>query len=399
MNQEYNLYRISQLLSRFKEQVQILNKNGEFSINIHAENILIKVLNEIYDCKLENINYSEGKNYPSIDLRDKSKRFAIQVTSTGNFKKIKDTLSKFLENEFYKDYDKLLIFIITEKQSRYEESKIKSVTKDIFNFNVVDIVDKSDIYRELNEQNNYTKIKKVCSILEEQFADDNSDELTKWNLLYQNLEEYDKYIKNYFQFLDIKGFSPKINNSQIAINLEDIYIPLALNKENNFNTTKLLDNPLEDSYRIQEALKQFNKLVILGDPGSGKSTLLKYLAYQISSKRGSISGLEDLVPILIKGSEFSKYVSTKSKKLSEYIIDYIDKTFEPLFTEKLAKNQLLILIDGIDEINEINLKHSVTDRINSFIAKYPDIKIIVSSRIVGYKEIRLNGHFTHLEDG
>jgi hypothetical protein len=49
MNQEHILYRISQLLSRFREQIKILNSNGEFSINTHAENILIKVLNELYE--------------------------------------------------------------------------------------------------------------------------------------------------------------------------------------------------------------------------------------------------------------------------------------------------------------------------------------------------------------
>lgn len=53
MNQQEILFRISQLLSRFTEQVKILNSNGEFSINIHAENILINILNIIYDCKLK----------------------------------------------------------------------------------------------------------------------------------------------------------------------------------------------------------------------------------------------------------------------------------------------------------------------------------------------------------
>ena len=54
MNQQKLLFRISQLLSRFTEQVKILNSNGEFSINIHAENILINILNIIYDCNLKN---------------------------------------------------------------------------------------------------------------------------------------------------------------------------------------------------------------------------------------------------------------------------------------------------------------------------------------------------------
>lgn len=102
MTQEYQLYRISQLLSRFREQVKILNSNGEFSINIHAENILINVLNKIYDCNLENVNYVEGKTYPSVDLRDRTKRIAFQVTSTADLEKVKHTLTKFIENDLYK---------------------------------------------------------------------------------------------------------------------------------------------------------------------------------------------------------------------------------------------------------------------------------------------------------
>ena len=59
MNRQETLFRISQLLARFTEQVKILNSNGEFSINIHAENILINILNTIYACNLKNVNYEE----------------------------------------------------------------------------------------------------------------------------------------------------------------------------------------------------------------------------------------------------------------------------------------------------------------------------------------------------
>lgn len=112
MNQQKLLFRISQLLSRFTEQVKILNSNGEFSINIHAENILINILNIIYDCNLKNINYEEGKTYPSIDLRDYDKRLAIQVTSTSNLDKIKNTLSGFISNNLYKKFDTLYVYIM-----------------------------------------------------------------------------------------------------------------------------------------------------------------------------------------------------------------------------------------------------------------------------------------------
>ena len=87
MKQLELLHLISKYLSRFTEQVKILNKNGEFSINIHAENVLIKALNIIYNSDFENMNYVEGKNYNTIDLRDKSNQMSIQITATSSIKK------------------------------------------------------------------------------------------------------------------------------------------------------------------------------------------------------------------------------------------------------------------------------------------------------------------------
>lgn len=174
MNQAIKLDRISQLLSRFKEQVKILNSNGEFSINIHAENVLISVLNIIYDCDLKNLNYEVGKTYPSIDLRDTQNKIAIQVTSTAKFKKVKDTLELFIKNEFFNEFDKLYIFIITEKQQKYDQQKIDVILNGKFIFKVDDIIDNTDIYKELNSQNNFVKITAIWEILEEQFTDNNT---------------------------------------------------------------------------------------------------------------------------------------------------------------------------------------------------------------------------------
>lgn len=395
MNQQKLLFRISQLLSRFTEQVKILNSNGEFSINIHTENILINILNIIYDCNLKNINYEEGKTYPSIDLRDYDKRLAIQVTSTSNLDKIKNTLSGFISNNLYKKFDTLYVYIITEKQKKYKQNSIDEIIENKIRFTTECIIDKTDLYKILNAQNDIQKITNVCKLLETQFAD-NKKEFDKWDLYCKGLYEYDQYITNLYSYIDIKGFSPRVNNTLVRLNIDKIYVPLKFKFDFSNNAEEILPKEKRISYDIITALTNFEKIVILGDPGSGKSTTLKYLAYTICAHRTDSYQLQAYIPIYIKATEYAKYLSDKGRSLSEFIID-INTKYGLLFSESLENNKLIVLIDGLDEINITNQRHNIVERINSFIAQYPEIKIIVSSRIVGYKETRLSSYFFHFE--
>ena len=56
------------------------------------------------------------KNSAAIDLVDTENRIAIQVTSTATGEKIKQTINEFVKNKRPEDYDRLLVYIITEKQ-------------------------------------------------------------------------------------------------------------------------------------------------------------------------------------------------------------------------------------------------------------------------------------------
>jgi len=395
MNRQETLFRISQLLSRFTEQVKILNSNGEFSINIHAENILIKILNTIYACNLKNVNYEENKIYPSIDLRDYDKRIAIQVTSTSSLDKIKHTLACFISNELYKDFDTLYICIITEKQKKYKQSYIDEIIEGKIKFTTEYIIDKTDLYKILNAQNDDQNIINVCKLLETQFAD-NKNEFDKWKLYCKGLYEYDQYIKNLYTYFDIKGFSPRVNNTLVRLNIDKIYVPLKFKFDFSNNVDDNIPKDKKTSYDIITALTNFNKIVILGDPGSGKSTTLKYLAYTICAHRAGNEQLQTYIPIYLKATEFAKYLFDTGRSLSEFIID-INTKYGLLFSKILENNKLIVLIDGLDEINITNQRHNVVEKINSFTAQYPEIKIIVSSRIVGYKETRLSGYFFHFE--
>ncbi|WP_330444133.1 SMEK domain-containing protein [Flavobacterium sp. C4GT6] len=171
MNQHKSLIRISELLSRFKIEVSLLNSNALLDINIISEDILIPIFNIIFNCNLQNAKYSkDDSNFPSLDLLDESKRIALQITSTSDLQKVKKTLKGIVKNDFYKNFDTFYIYIITQKQKTYDETIIDNTTENLFKFTKQNILDEKDLYKLISSLP-YDKIQTIESILENQFSD------------------------------------------------------------------------------------------------------------------------------------------------------------------------------------------------------------------------------------
>jgi len=81
MNRIEYINKIVKYASIFVHEVGGFNALNQYHINIHAESFLVPVLNEILGLSLENLNTTQKKNFPAIDLADFSKRVAFQITS------------------------------------------------------------------------------------------------------------------------------------------------------------------------------------------------------------------------------------------------------------------------------------------------------------------------------
>ena len=106
---------INSKLAWIKASVELNCSLNLLDCNIHMEHFLIGLLNRIYGYSLVNLN-AEESNFISIDLGDREKRIAIQVTSDNTSTKIKETLKKFFENHYERDFDTLIIVIIGSKK-------------------------------------------------------------------------------------------------------------------------------------------------------------------------------------------------------------------------------------------------------------------------------------------
>jgi hypothetical protein len=130
MNLEQSQKRINYWMSLFVTEITNATATGKTDLNKEAENILIPIIAEVYGYRnLENLNFTKGSNFPSVDLGDETAKVVFQITATPDLQKVQDTLTKFIEHpdKLYEKYDKLIIYILTKKQDSYSPTVINKI--------------------------------------------------------------------------------------------------------------------------------------------------------------------------------------------------------------------------------------------------------------------------------
>ncbi|MGB6300374.1 MAG: NACHT domain-containing protein, partial [Rivularia sp. (in: cyanobacteria)] len=139
--------------------------------------------------------------------------------------------------------------------------------------------------------------------------------------------------------------------------------------------------------------------IILGDPGAGKSTLLQFLALNWAESTLSNSFTQQ-IPILI---ELRTYVRQFDKDKCKNFLDFLHQAPGAIcHLNQLKLNELfkagnaLVMFDGLDEIFDKAKREDIITDIIRFTDKYPNVQVIVTSRVIGYKPERFrNAEFRH----
>jgi len=146
---------------------------------------------------------------------------------------------------------------------------------------------------------------------------------------------------------------------------------------------------------------RYKLLVILGDPGSGKSVLLDRLALQWAESTALERALRP-VPLLI---ELKYYVRSLQDRHCTDLLDYLNHgrgtvahLDKDALQSMLSQGEAWLLLDGFDEIFDPELRQQVAHEVVQLTTQYPQVRIVVTSRIIGYDliaSILRNGGFHH----
>ena len=126
---------------------------------------------------------------------------------------------------------------------------------------------------------------------------------------------------------------------------------------------------------------------------------MKYLALQwakLSPNQLSSQPIHLLI-------ELRKYNSSRDKKECRNFLEFIecdssqsDHLNKNILHEWLQAGRAVVMFDGLDEVFEVEKRNRIVDQIHNFTQTYPKVKVIVTSRIIGYQQQRLkNADFHH----
>lgn len=225
--------------------------------------------------------------------------------------------------------------------------------------------------------------------------EDSKDE-TKKNLTLSK-EKYFKYLENELGDIQFEGLPTDKEAGSMKVKLENIFVPIHL--------TQSHQNRLKDEFEIEEKtrvgigkiLHQNSRLAILAKPGGGKSTLIKRIAiaYAFPDRRKQINDKlpdEDWFPIFLRCRELGDKVKLSITDILNGIphraeIHSCADDFSILVSRALQNGNALLLIDGLDEISEDINRIAFVNQLRTFIATYPTINIIVTSRESGFRAV------------
>jgi formylglycine-generating enzyme required for sulfatase activity/energy-coupling factor transporter ATP-binding protein EcfA2 len=227
---------------------------------------------------------------------------------------------------------------------------------------------------------------------------------------------YVDYLLNSHRYLDFKGV-PQVEKVAAQLPLEEVFVPLHARptapEADTWRRLRLAGRevgeveealhlegmlaPAESAapLTIDEALNKEAALVILGDPGAGKSTLLKHLALHLARDG------DGPLPILLPLNAYAEALRREEIGLQAYLARYYAARRKDLagvgalFDEALREGQAVVLLDGLDEVQErrVFVNRLVEDFANEFVADHEGRagnRFVVTSRIVGYRDAPLN---------
>jgi formylglycine-generating enzyme required for sulfatase activity len=222
---------------------------------------------------------------------------------------------------------------------------------------------------------------------------------------------YLEHLIQRFQYLNLRGMGIS-DRIPLRLPLMEMYVPLKARielpegetwarqlklagRQVSEDEAETMGQRLSEPQPVLDLLRKNDGLIVLGDPGAGKTTFLKYLALSLARGESEALGMSQRLPVLLPLSAYANALADRDVPLSDFLADYYhsqgsDLPVGAMLNEALEQGGALLLLDGLDEVRNLQQRHVVIDRVVNFFnfQRGRGNKFIITSRIVGYREVR-----------
>jgi len=186
------------------------------------------------------------------------------------------------------------------------------------------------------------------------------------------------------------------------MSLERLYVPARVWKnplrdhdpyEQGRDPSKAGKAPLVRSelQEFEEAVRQHDRIVLLGGPGSGKTTLLRHLVTACAAAPLGASGPGDATfsPMLVRLAEYFKAREQEGElDPVEFVSACVRQSDRPdpedYLRESLRQGRCIVLLDGLDEVAHADHMADLLSRLKEFVARYPHNRFVITARWVNF---------------
>ena len=145
------------------------------------------------------------------------------------------------------------------------------------------------------------------------------------------------------------------------------------------------------------ALKRDRLLVVEGRPFVGKSTLLRWLASRVSAGK---FGLDGVVPVLLPLGELNPGPGGQRPAVEEWILARLTQAIEGApagrgTVLRLLDGQVLLLLDGLDEIRGASEQASVVQELLATLERWPRVRSVLTTRPSAGQVTRTHTGWSH----
>jgi len=245
----------------------------------------------------------------------------------------------------------------------------------------------------------------LSDIMKEWFTDNSQD------IQSGDFSKYLHFLKNDCTYIDIRGLVSG-EGRVYQFRIDELYIPLKISSRSPFGrAVDKAGNKKAELFETKEtdlsAALEEKRLIIRGEPGAGKSTFLQLLTFTLCSRwRGETTRAavefdwpeQPPLPIFVRMGDLTQFLRRQRQNGNvalptrddspECLLRYLEARSQEYawhlsaddFRRELEAGRCLILLDGLDEAPDEDVRKQMSDLADNILKAYPGNQLVLTSR-------------------